>query len=141
MNKCKHGTCAILEMKKNDMVNEDPRGCENECYFNTVRGRQIYGWYLENYPEEMSLCKRTGMQVIIYDDKKEKRQSWEAKIHLPPMSEVNGTTIEINHLIGYGVDKNEAIGDLIGKVDNTIERLETLIDDLRNINYKETGSE
>ena len=65
------------------------------------------------------------MKVTIYDDKKERGQSWEAKIEEDDQQLYDG----------YGVDKNEALDELKKNVDNRIKELKGLypiIERLRN---------
>lgn len=55
------------------------------------------------------------MKVTIYNDKKEKLQSWEAKI-----------TEDCFYFDGYGANKEEALGELKKNVDKRIEELKAL---------------
>lgn len=62
------------------------------------------------------------MKVTIYDDKKEKWQSWEAKIEDEDFC-----------FDGYGINKKEALTELKNNIDKRIEDLKALYPVIDNL--------
>ncbi len=63
------------------------------------------------------------MKIVIYDDKKEKHQSWEARIKEDCSSLHDG----------YGANKNEALNELKENIDNRIAELKALYPVIENL--------
>ena len=71
------------------------------------------------------------MKIKIYDDKKEKHQSWEAVI------DSNILGLDDMWIEGYGRDKEEAIENLKIRVNEILDDLAKSITELANIDYEQ----
>lgn len=66
-------------------------------------------------------CVREPNTLYIYNDKKEKHNSFEANLFI----EVEGMWIDIT---GYGVDKDEAMEDMRCKYNNMVSKLSKIVE-------------